>query len=135
MIAPGTTYQIVQFPFGTAEPSDRYNMHQRRQPNGYVIDSANWDSDPRSGLIWPERAGWGTLQALMQWDPSDATEFRDQFVRDPFGFTPNPNDTTATDHRAVTSGGQYWTKVWGIFVDPATPSPCALRTTRAPPLR
>lgn len=127
LIQPGSTYQIVRFPFGAAEPTDEFGMHQIQQPDGYVIDAGNWDSDDRSGLIWPSVDGWGTLQALIQWAvPSDASEYRDQFVRDPLEIY-SPADTTATDHRPPTPGGQFWTKVWGIAVHPDVP--LALRVT------
>ncbi|MDX3069795.1 hypothetical protein PV518_48075, partial [Streptomyces sp. ND04-05B] len=122
LIQPGTTYQIVRFPFGSAEPYDKFTMHQIVQPDGYVIDSANWDADPRSGLIWPAKAGWGVVSAMFQWESSDATEYRDQLVRDPLGLgSPTPVDTTATDHRSTTPGIESYTKMWQLFVDPDTP--------------
>ncbi|WP_405893670.1 hypothetical protein OG272_15575 [Streptomyces sp. NBC_00104] len=130
-IVPGTTYTIVRFPFGAEEPSDRFQMHQAVQPDGYVV--TDWDNDPRSGLIWPSRAGWGHLYALIQWEAPTAasggyTELRDQYVRDPLSLgSPTPNDTTATDHRAPSPGGQFFTKSHGIYVDPLTP--LALRVT------
>ncbi|CAM5456789.1 hypothetical protein SHIRM173S_03921 [Streptomyces hirsutus] len=48
-------------------------------------------------------------------------------MRDPLGLTTNPNDTTATEHRTPTPGGQYYVKNHGIFVEPGTP--LALRVT------
>ncbi|MFK0063328.1 hypothetical protein ACIQTN_29385 [Streptomyces werraensis] len=129
LIAPGTTYRVVRFPFGAAESTDRFEMHQVVQPDGYVV--SDWATDDRSGLIWPSRPGWGTLYGLLQWEGASAsggyTELRDQFVRDPLGLTPTPNDTTATEHRTPTPGGQFFAKHWGLFVNPATP--LALRVT------
>jgi hypothetical protein len=129
MIAPGTTYQVVRFPFGAAESTDRFEMHQVVQPDGYVV--SDWATDDRSGLIWPSKAGWGHLYAMLQWEAASATggytELRDQYVRDPLGLTPTPADTTATEHRPPTPGGQYFCKGHGIFVDPGTP--LALRVT------
>ncbi|MDN0199245.1 hypothetical protein [Streptomyces sp. S.PNR 29] len=129
LIQPGTTYKIVRFPFGAEEPTDRFGMHQSVQPDGYVVN--DWATDDRSGLIWPSRAGWGHLYAMIQWEAAGATggytELRDQYVRDPLGLTSNPNDTTATEHRAPTPGAQFYAKSHGIFVAPDTP--VALRVT------
>ncbi|MFI9026290.1 hypothetical protein [Streptomyces sp. NPDC053560] len=124
LIEPGP-YQIVRFPFGTLESSDAYEMHQVQQQDGYTI--ASWDGDDRSGLIWPSRAGWGHLYAMIQWESGDYTELRDQFVRDPLHFGSDPENTTATDHRPASVGMQCFTKSHGIFVDPAVP--LALRVT------
>lgn len=125
LIQPGTTYRIVRFPFGAAEPTDRFEMHQSVQPDGYVV--SNWATDDRSGLIWPSKEGWGHLHAMLQWEAGGYTELRDQYVRDPLGLTPAPNDTTATEHRTPTPGGQYFVKNHAIFVEPGTP--LALRVT------
>src|SRR5690606_20383287 len=124
-IPANSPYTVVRVPFGSAESSDRFTMHQVNQPDGYVVTS--WDTDDRSGLIWPSTAGWGTLYAMIQWEAGSYDELRDQFVRDPLGLTPSPNDTTATEHRPPSPGMQCWTKQWGIFVDPAVP--LALRAT------
>lgn len=129
LIAPGTTYKIVRFPFGSAEPTDEWRMHQATQPDGYVV--SDWSTDDRSGLIWPSKAGWGQLHAMIQWEAASATggyrELRDQFVRDPLGLTPTPNDTTATEHRAPSIGGQFFVKSHAIRVNPGVP--VALRVT------
>lgn len=119
LIAPGAAYQVVRFPFGAAEPSDQFGMHQAVQPDGYVVSS--WETDDRSGLIWPSTAGWGHLYAMLQWEAGGYAELRDQFVRDPLGFTSVPNDTTATEHRPPSIGMQCFVKGHGIFVDPAVP--------------
>lgn len=125
LIEPGTTYKVVRFPFGAGESTDRFEMHQTVQPDGYVV--TDYATDDRSGLIWPSRSGWGHLYAMIQWEATGATEYRDQFVRDPLGLTPNPNDTTATEHRAPTPGADYYVKNHGIFVSPDVP--IALRVT------
>ncbi len=124
-IPANSPYTVIRFPFGSAESTDRFAMHQVNQPDGYVV--TNWDADDRSGLIWPSTAGWGVLYAMIQWEPGGYDELRDQFVRDPLGLTPSPNDTTATEHRPPSPGMQCWTKQWGIFVDPDVP--LALRAT------
>lgn len=119
-LVPPNTYTIVRFPFGSAEPSDRFGMHQMQQPDGYTITS--WDTDDRSGLIWPSRSGWGTLHAMIQWEAANATEYRDQYIRDPLSLgSPTPADTTATDHRPPSVGMQCFTKSHGIFVNETTP--------------
>lgn len=118
VINPGV-YSIARFPFGAGESTDRHEMHQMVQPDGYVVD--DWAADDRSGLIWPSRTGWGHLYAMIQWEAGGYTELRDQYVRDPLGLGPNPNDTTATDHRPPSIGMQCFTKSHGIFVDPDVP--------------
>lgn len=129
-LIPPNVWTIVRFPFdATGESTDTLNMHSatRPAPGGPVAD---WSTDDRSGLIWPSRSGWGVLLGIAQWaaagvqaDPSDGTEYRDQFVRNPLSFpgAGTAVDTTATDHRAPTPGGQFFTKQWGINVDPTVP--------------
>lgn len=134
-------WTVVRFPFdATGESTDLLNMHSatRPSPGGPV---ANWATDDRSGLIWPSRTGWGVMLGLMQWaaagvqsDPSDGTEYRDQFVRDPLGYTSTPVDTTATDHRAPTPGGQFFTKQWGVNVDPTVPLALRVQHNASSPL-
>ncbi|NGO66819.1 hypothetical protein G5C65_00260 [Streptomyces sp. SB3404] len=118
IIQPGR-YTIVHFPFGYRESYDVHAMHQVQQPDGYTI--TDWDRDDRSGLIWPSRSGWGQLHAMIQWEAGGYTELRDQFVRDALAFGPDPENTTATDHRTPTPGMQCFTKTHGIFVNPAVP--------------
>ncbi|MFD8509729.1 hypothetical protein ACFV27_01085 [Streptomyces antimycoticus] len=118
LIAPGA-YTIVRFPFGAAEPADPFEMHQVVQPDGYVV--SDWAPDDRSGLIWPSRYGWGHLHAMIQWEAGGYTELRDQYVRDPLSLGPNPNDTTATEHRPPSIGMQCFVKNHGIYVDQDTP--------------
>lgn len=129
LIQPGSSYQILRFPFGAEESTDRFEMHQLAQPDGYVITDPA--TDDRAGLIWPSTAGWGHLYAMIQWEAASAaggyTELRDQYVRDPLGLTPTPADTTATEHRTPTPGAQFFAKSHGIFVTPMTP--LALRVT------
>lgn len=124
-IPANRTYTVIRFPFGNAESTDRFAMHQVNQPDGHVV--TDWDTDDRSGLIWPGTAGWGDLYAMIQWEPGEYRELRDQFVRDPLGLTRSPNDTTATEHRPPSPGMQCWTKHWGMFVTPDVP--LALRAT------
>ncbi|BFO18670.1 hypothetical protein SHKM778_50580 [Streptomyces sp. KM77-8] len=80
-IPANSPYTVIRFPFGSAESADGFNMHQVNQPDGYVVTS--WDTDARSGLIWPSVAGWGALYAMIQWEAGGYEELRDQFVRDP----------------------------------------------------
>ncbi|WP_432021409.1 hypothetical protein [Streptomyces sp. 1222.5] len=112
-------YHVVRFPFGAAEPSDSWNMHQATQTDGAQV--AAWATDDRAGLIWPAREGWGQLYGMVQWESGGYTELRDQFVRDPLGYTDDPVNTTATDHRPPSPGMQCFTKGHGIWVYPGTP--------------
>ncbi len=112
-VAHGSTYHLVPFPYGAAENHDPDDMHALRR-NGA---DHPFPSDAASGLIWPAHSAWGRLYAMIQWDDGDATELRDQFVRDPLG-TP---DTTCTEHRAATPGMQCFAKTWAIFVSPDVP--------------
>jgi hypothetical protein len=120
-VVPPGAYTILRFPFGAAESYDRWRMHQVAQPDGYTI--TDWDNDPRSGLIWPARSGWGELHAMIQWESGDYEELRDQYIRDPLSLgSPTPADTTATEHRPPSIGMQCWVKgSHGIFVRPDTP--------------
>ena len=76
-VPANSPYTVIRFPFGSAESSDRFTMHQVNQPDGYVI--TNLDNDPRSGLIWPSVAGWGTLYAMIQWEAGGYDELRDHY--------------------------------------------------------
>ncbi|UQA98183.1 hypothetical protein [Streptomyces halobius] len=49
----------------------------------------------------------------------DYTELRDSTSGT--RLTSSPNDTTATEHRAPTPGGQFYAKSHGIYVNPDTP--------------
>jgi hypothetical protein len=119
VIPPGP-YTILRFPFGAAESYDRWTMHQAIQPDGYTV--TDWEEDPRSGLIWPARAGWGELKAMIQWESGDYQELRDQFARDPLLLGSRTKvDTTATEHRPPSKGMQCWNKGHGMFVHPDTP--------------
>ncbi|GAA2092985.1 hypothetical protein GCM10009801_59840 [Streptomyces albiaxialis] len=114
----GGGYHILRFPFGAGESYDGHGMHQMVQPDGYEI--VDWDSDDRSGLIWPAADGWGELTANIHWEDGNYSELRDRFVRDPLGLSTGP-DSTATDHRPPSPGMQCFTKTHGIFVHPGTP--------------
>lgn len=139
-LVPPNTWYLVRFPFDT-ESTDPLDMHSdsRPPPGGPILE---WSTDERSSLIWPSRSGWGDLFALIQWEAagaqsgcSDGTEYRDQFIRDPLGYTTtNPMDTTATHHRAATIGGQYIEKSWGIFVNPDVPLALRVRHNCSDPL-
>ncbi|MGW4493733.1 hypothetical protein [Streptomyces sp. NPDC004376] len=116
-IQPGT-WSIVRFPY-TSESADDHDMHPARQPGGRTV--TGWATDNRAGLIWPAEEGWGELHAMIQWEAGGYTELRDQFVRDPLGYTTDPANTTATDHRPPSPGMQSFTKSHGIYVHPGTP--------------
>ncbi|GAB2327902.1 hypothetical protein AB0N20_22520 [Streptomyces griseoincarnatus] len=133
-VVPAGEYTIVRFPFGAAESYDRWRMHQVQQPDGYTISS--WDTDDRSGLIWPARDGWGELHAMVQWESGDYQELRDQYVRDPLSLgSPTPVDTTATEHRPPSIGMQCWVKgSHGIFVHPDTPLALRVRHDASGPV-
>lgn len=113
---PPNTYTLLKFPYGAAESYDAWNMHPAEQPDGVVSAFP----DDRSGLIWPAAEGWGDLIANIHWEGGGYTELRDRFARDPLGLYGAP-DTTATDHRVPSPGGQYFTKHHGIFVHVGTP--------------
>jgi hypothetical protein len=117
LIQPGA-YANVRFPYD-GESADYASMHQATQPDGYVV--TNWAVDDRSSLIWPAMRGWATVYAAAQFaDESDATEYRSQFARDPLDLSTGL-DTTATEHRAATVGGEFWTRTFGLVVNPGTP--------------
>ncbi|GAA0322214.1 hypothetical protein NE235_04285 [Actinoallomurus spadix] len=115
-VPAGGAYHVVRFPYGAAESYDADNMHPQTR-NG---TDHPFPSDPASGLIRPAHDAWGRLYAMIQWETAAggaATEFRDQFVRDPLG-TP---DTTCTEHRPPSPGMQCFAKAWAIFVSPDVP--------------
>ncbi|PRY00715.1 hypothetical protein [Allonocardiopsis opalescens] len=111
-------YHIVRFPFGGGESYDAHGMHQAAQPDGHRI--ADWRADDRAGLIWPAVGGWGSLTAMAYWADGSYTEVRDRFVRDPLGLSTG-YDSTATEDRAASPGGQYAHKSHEMFVRPGTP--------------
>lgn len=111
-------YHVIRFPYDT-ESYDTYGMHEAVQPDGYQV--VDWQTDDRSGLIWPSKDGWGHLTAVIQWEAGDYTELRDQFVRDPLGLTADPVDATGTDHRPPSPGIQCFTKHHEIVVHPDVP--------------
>jgi len=115
-IEPGV-WTVVRFPYD-GESYDPFGMHERLDPLGYEV--RDWQRDDRSGLIWPTVDGWGTVHAMVQWEPGDYRELRDQLIRDPLNLSTGP-DTTATDHRPPSPGMQCFTKTWGLFVHPKTP--------------
>lgn len=121
-------YHLVRLPYGVGEESyDAYGMHEPAQPDGSLV--TNWATDDRSGLIWPHVYGWGTPFGMVQWEPGDYTETRDQIVRDPLVLA----DTTATEDKAPTPGGQYGTKAWGMFVYPTVPLGLRVRHNASSP--
>ncbi|WP_304452918.1 hypothetical protein [Nocardiopsis sp. YSL2] len=117
-LIPPNQYTIVRFPFGAAESYDAWDMHQVAQPDGYSITS--WDTDGRSGLIWPHVTGWGWLTAMVFWEGGSYSETRDRFVRDPLNLSTG-YDSTATEDEQPTPGGQYKSKHHEMFVHPGTP--------------
>jgi hypothetical protein len=116
-VPAGDGYHVVRFPFGTHESHDPHNMHPYDQPDG----GTGTFPDSRSGLIWPAAEGWGTLDAMVQWEPGSYSELRDQFVRDPLSLTDRPVDTTGTDHRPPSPGMQCFSKQHALFVHPDVP--------------
>ncbi|MFE9684192.1 hypothetical protein [Streptomyces sp. NPDC006285] len=119
---PPKTWTVVRFPYD-AESYDPLDMHAPVHPDGYRVK--DWAKDSRSGLLWPDRADWVRLSAMIQWEPASSSggyrELRDQIARDPLGLTKKGLDTTATDHRVPTPGMQSFTKGWPIFADPDVP--------------
>lgn len=117
-IIPPGVYTLVRFPFGSAESFDNKGMHNVAQPDGYQITS--WDTDPRSGLIWPNKRGLGTIHATMQWESGNYTEVRHQLVRDPLDLSTG-EDTTGTEHLTPGPGMQCFNYCWEIITNPWTP--------------
>lgn len=136
-------YRLLRFPY-RGESYDRHGMHAAHQPDGGVSAFP----DDRSALIWPSRKGLGLLEANIHWEAASVgidlpdipgipdwmkkghryTELRDRFVRDPLDLMQGePGDegeggnSTATDHRALTPGGQFYTKCHMMFVHPDVP--------------
>lgn len=120
-------YHIVRFPFGSLESYDGYGMHQ-------VGDIVDWRTDDRSGLIWPAVDGWGSLTGMLYWETSDATEFRDRFVRDPLNLSTGW-DSTATEHRPPSPGMQCFHKSHEMFVKPETPLSLMVSHNASAPIR
>lgn len=126
-------YHVVRFPPAvSAEPYDVHGMHQQVQPDGYVI--RDWRHDDRSGLIWPAREGWGSLTAVLYWEGGDYSEVRDRFVRDPLNLA-DGYDSTATEDRPPTPGGQFLHKSHELFVAPGTPLAVLVRHNASLPRR
>ena len=122
------SYHIVRFsPDVSGESYDAHGMHQQTQPDGYQV--TDWQTDDRSGLIWPAVDGWGVLTANVHWEAGNYTELRDRFVRDPLNLTgqypPVGNspagNSTGTDHRPPSPGMQCFTKHHEFFVHPGMP--------------
>src|SRR5690606_39117515 len=111
-IPSGGGYTLLKFSYTPIESYDVHNMHSPEQPDGSIV--TNWQTDPRSGLIWPSTAGWGELYASFIREGGDYDEIRDQFARAPLGSI----DTTAVEHRPPRPGLQYFAKQHGIFVNP-----------------
>ncbi|MCX5080696.1 hypothetical protein ACFC18_12340 [Streptomyces sp. NPDC056121] len=107
-------YHLVRFPYAAGEESyDPWKMHEPPKGSKYP--------DTHSGLIRPSHDGWGTLSALVFWEPdSGPREFRARFVRDPLAGSTG-YDSTATTDSAPTGGGQYRSYTWQMFVHPGTP--------------
>lgn len=114
-IPAGSGYTIVRFPFD--ESYDPHDMHPQVQPDtGQAVDYAS----PRAGLIWPAHDAWARLDALLYWEAGDYDEVRDRFVRDPLDLSTG-YDSTCTEDRQATVGGQFNAKSWPMFVHPGTP--------------
>ncbi|MEU6659214.1 hypothetical protein [Streptomyces sp. NPDC046821] len=111
-------YHLVRFPYGVGEESyDPWKMHDPANGGG----SAAKYPDARAGLIYPSHDGWGTLSALVFWEPdAGAHEYRARFVRDPLSGSTG-YDSTATTDSAPTEGGQFRSYTWQMFVHPGTP--------------
>lgn len=112
---PPNTWTLVRYSYGSLESYDAWDMHSPNQPTGSPV--TDWQTDDRSGLIWPSKSGWADLLCDFIWAAGDYNEIRDQFVRDPLG-TP---DVTSVEHRPPSPGAQYFAKHHGIFVNTSTP--------------
>ncbi|WFB06453.1 hypothetical protein LRS74_04885 [Streptomyces sp. LX-29] len=109
-------YHLVRFPYGAVDEAyDPWKMHDPANGGG----RPSTFPDARSGLIWPSHHGWGVLSAMVFWaSDSRPREYRARFVRNPLSAD---YDSTATTDHATTSGGQYRTYLWQMFVHPGTP--------------
>ncbi|CBG71861.1 conserved hypothetical protein [Streptomyces scabiei 87.22] len=116
-------YHLLKFPYDT-ESYDPWEMHNPLQPDAYRVPASSWQTQPRSGLVWPcwpdGVPGWGTVHGLVYWEAGDYTEVRSRIVRDPLGLA-GAADSTCTEDHAATPGGQFRAKTWGLFVDPQVP--------------
>jgi hypothetical protein len=115
-VAPWT-WHTVRFSYDSLESYDSWNMHNPAHPSFTDGPVTDWFNDPRSGLIFPSKRGWGVLEAEYAWRDGDYTELRHQFVRDPF----RAPDATGLRHHPRSVGVQYFGAHWGIFVKPETP--------------
>lgn len=113
---PPYQWWTVRFPFDSLESYDLWNMHNPGHP---ALDTpiTDWFNDPRSGLVYPSKRGWGEFHAEYAWRAGTYKELRHQFVRDPFGA---PN-ATGLRHHPPSPGVQYFGAHWGFFVAPHTP--------------
>jgi hypothetical protein len=125
-IPAGAAYTVVRFPFESGENFDPYDMHPVAQPDGVMVAY----TDARASLIWPAHDAWARLDAMLQWEDGDYTEVRDRFVRDPLELA-GAADSTCTEDRPVSPGGQYLAKSWAIFVHPGTPLALSVRHNSA----
>ncbi|MEU5192749.1 hypothetical protein AB0G86_01625 [Streptomyces scabiei] len=116
-------YHLLKFPYDT-ESYDPWEMHNPLQPDAYRVPAASWQTQPRSGLVWPcwpeGVPAWGTVHALVYWEAGDYTEVRSRIVRDPLGLT-SGYDSTCTEDHVASPGGQFRAKTWGLFVDGQVP--------------
>ncbi|MFM9596683.1 hypothetical protein ACKI1O_45845 [Streptomyces scabiei] len=116
-------YHLLHFPYDT-ESYDPWSMHNPLQPDAYQVPASSWQTQPRSGLVWPtwpdDTPGWGTVHGLVYWQSGDYTEVRSRIVRNPLGMA-GIADSTCTEDHVATPGGQYRAKSWGLFVNPQTP--------------
>ena len=128
-VTGGSDYYLVRFPFGT-ESHDPEGMHEQVQPDG---ETAAYP-DPRCGLIWPRHEAWAHLHALIYWQPGAYSEVRDRFVRDPLGLSTG-YDSTCTEDREPSGGGQYLAKSWAMFVHPGTPIGLMVKHNSSSPVK
>lgn len=111
-------YHVLRFgyqPDADEEQIDPWGMHQPdHHPDGHVV--TDWMADPYAGLIYPAVAGYGELYAMVHWAQDGRA--RDQFCRDPLGFTDeHPVDTTCTEDRMH----RFNAKSHRIHVEPGIP--------------
>lgn len=118
LVPPGE-YFTPRLPYG-GEFTDRHGMHDRRQPDSYVVQ--DWRTDERSGLLWPATDGVACVELNVHLEAGGYREIRDRFVRwvpkTGGGWTEDP---TATDHRPPSDGLQCFTKQHWLLVNRRTP--------------
>lgn len=103
-------YSTVKFPYAD-EKNDAWEMHSRRQPDGYVVE--NPLIDDRSGLIWPAVNGLALVQLEHEWAAGTHTAIGVHVVTDPLGQLRRQGEDLRPTVTGMDYAGVYtlWTPV------------------------